>query len=357
MRTTCLLWLWAGAVATAAPSVLAAQAAAPEGGVSTKATAAAAPRPPLRWPSDQDRVIARVHGEDVTFGDLVRHVKERHDPLFDRFVESPGGARCFTDDRYGTDWVRQYADVRALMQHAAAEGRNPDGVEPHLSAALKEGFQTWLAQQSMPAEPSQRLIDHHLSHYQRYFGLRAEVRGWLDFLVGEDATEAELRRFYHGNARLFGGTVTFAHILVRHRDPITLQQLGPKARQGAWERIADLRARLAEDGSNFEDLAAEYSDDRQTGLRGGVFERVARFHPTLPAVLCRTAWRLDDGAVSDVVESPYGLHLVKRIDYLLRATFLFTPAAYPEVQRYRRDTLQEDLLFGLREKLRVKLLY
>ncbi len=311
----------------------------------------------LAWPRDEQRAIARVDGRDLTLGDLVRHVKARHEPFFDHFLSTPGGARCFTDERFGADWVREFADATALREEAHARSLDLAPADAVLGAALKQGFETWLAGQSLPPEPSQELIDHFLATYQRMHGLEAEVRGWLDFLVPDTASDDELGEFFHGHPRFFGGAVTLAHILVRHRHPATLELLDDAGRAAAWDKIADLRARLRPDGSNFEELAERFSDDRRTAARGGVLEQVERFSPLLPAVLCRTAWNLEDGAVSDAVESPYGLHLVKRIELDQRSFILFTDAAVPTVRQVRRQYLQEDLLFAVRAARRVALLY
>ncbi len=318
-----------------------------------------APAPPIKieYPRDADRVIAQVNGDAVTLADLVAHVSTRHDPQFDRFLQTPGGRRCFTADRFGTDWVRQYADVRALEAEAVSRGLALDDANVHLSAALKAEFEQWLPRQNLPADADQKLVDYYLARFQRYHGLRTEVRGWLEFLVPDAASEQELYAYYNAHPRVFGGRLTFAHILIRHRDPVTLELLAEAERRTAWEKIADIQARIAEDGSNFEELAARFSEDRKSAARGGRFEGVQRFHPTLPAVLCRTAWQLNDGAVSAPIDSPYGLHLIKRVGVELRKTFLFTPGAHDTVRGFLVQHRREDLLFDLREKRRVRLHY
>ena len=128
-------------------------------------------------------------------------------------------------------------------------------------------------------------------------------------------------------------------------------------RQRAWDKMTDIRTRLKKDGSNFSELARRYSEDRKTAGRGGRLNNVERFHPTLPAILCRTAWGLEDGEVSEPVESPYGLHLIKRISFVQKQFIIYTDAAKPVVQATYRRHQQENLVFGARRKMRVKLFY
>ena len=77
----------------------------------------------------------------------------------------------------------------------------------------------------------------------------------------------------------------------------------------------------------------------------------------LPAALCRAAWNLRDGNWAGPLESPYGLHFVKRISLSQQQFILFTPAALPKIRETMRKHRQEDLLYEVRKKRRVELLY
>ena len=77
----------------------------------------------------------------------------------------------------------------------------------------------------------------------------------------------------------------------------------------------------------------------------------------LPAALCRAAWGLDDGEVTGPVESPYGLHFIKRVSYAQPRAFLLTDKTEGQVRDTRRQDLQEGLLYQLRERAPVQLRY
>ena len=87
---------------------------------------------------------------------------------------------------------------------------------------------------------------------------------------------------------------------------IFVEGLGEEARA----RCIELR-RLLEAGKPFAQLAREYSDDPESGARGGqfaIFERGAS-----DRLLKKAAFEAKIGEVVGPIESPLGLHLIKRV--------------------------------------------
>ena len=152
------------------------------------------------------------------------------------------------------------------------------------------------------------------------------------------------------------GQVRVAHILVQHRDGGTGILLAEEGRARANERLAEIRARLRPDGSNFEDVAARWSDDTRTAHEGGLLGGLFRFDDRMPAALCRAAWSLRDGEVSDVVETQYGWHIVRRIDFSQQVFMLFSDDTLPGIKTTMRRARQEARLFEARKTANVQLL-
>jgi parvulin-like peptidyl-prolyl isomerase len=340
--------------------VLPAALAAQDSTASQPSSAPAAQSPDVAWPRDKDRVVAKVDGRELTLGDLMRHLDERHAPKLLALLDG-GHFDATLRSASLAQWVRQYADATALAAEARWKKLDPKACEQALSEALKAGFSKYLKLYSdrLPKGESlsQAEVNHLLDRYQRDCGLQAEVAGWLDALVRATFTEQETFQFYNDHVRELGGRVTFAHILIHHRDPVTGVLLAGEARSKALARVADVRARLKPDGSNFEEVAALLSDDKKTARRGGVFEQVGRYDSRLPAELCRATWRLRDGEWSGPVETAFGLHFVKRISFAQVEFALYSPSLRPLVEQTMRQHLQEDLLFAVREKRGVELLY
>lgn len=315
----------------------------------------------LRYPGDRDTTIAVVAERPWTLGNLVDHIDERHYPGFAKALEQPHMQRYLTSDLMAP-WVRHFADIKAL-EHITKD-RNIDGdeLEKSLSKRLKSDYEAYLAayvedlrQAGRPTELSQQRINRLLTEFQLHRGLAIELQGWLDHLEPEDYNRQQLHDYFTRNARAFGGQVTIAHILVQHRDAGTGILLREAGRGRASARLADIRARLKPDGSNFFEVARLFSEDSRTARDGGKIEGIRRFDDRLPAELCRAAWQLKDGEISDVVESRYGWHLIYRLEFNQNMFVLFTDDAIPSIKIVMQRARQEALMFGAREAARVDL--
>lgn len=351
---------------TGAPAAPAPANAAPVTSGRAQDPASEGHRITLRYPRDKDRPIAVVGNRPFALVDLLRHISERHHPgLLAAFDQTPPRPEIhgLLQTEILAAWVRQFADAKALEREAERRQLDRKLAEPALSAALQRGFQLWLdqylqqlQQQGRPTELSQPQIDRRLADYQLRSGLAMEVQGWLDFLEPDDYTRPMLNDFFAANARYFGGRVEIAHILIQHRDGPTGMLLSEAGQANAAARLAEVKARLLPDGSNFAEIARLFSMDGKTAPDGGRIGGLHRFDDRMPAVLCRTAWQLRDGEVSDVVESPFGWHIVQRLDFQQQVFMLFTDDVIPSVREVMRRSRQEDLLFAARERAAVKLL-
>jgi hypothetical protein len=324
----------------------------------------------LRWPRDSAAVLAIVDGRPITLADLVRHLDERHRPGFRQSLEPPSdpAVRVVPADRvFQSDlmpqWVRHLADVHALEAELAARKIDPEQARATQEATLTAQFEAWLQayvieqrQNGHDVNLSAEQTKRHLAGWVLRSGIAAEMQGLLNFLEPGEYSTDKLREFFQDHARYFGGRVNFAHILIQHRDAGTGILLGDEGRARANARLADVKARLMADGSNFEDVARRLSEDSRTAAEGGLLKGAARFDERLPAILCRTAWGLRDGEVSGPVESPYGWHIVKRIDFDQQHFLFFTDDAIPTVKEQMKRQRQEDLLFEVRKRYQVQLL-
>ncbi len=104
-------------------------------------------------------------------------------------------------------------------------------------------------------------------------------------------------------------TIIAQHILVIYKGakrapkPITRSKADAKAR--AAEALAKIRG-----GATFEDVVKEYSDDAGSVDRMG---SLGKFHrDDMDPAFSAAAFALQPGQVSDVVETPFGFHVIKR---------------------------------------------
>ena len=318
-----------------------------------------------RYPEDKDVPVAIVGARTLTLGDLVDHLDKRHHPGFkEALLEQPkrGEIHRMLQSDLMAPWVRHLADLEALQQTFAAS-IDAKKLEAAQSEALKRSFQGWLdtyladrKAAGRPTELTQAQINGHLARFQLMHGMVSELQGCLELLEPGDYNRTQLQNFFNANARAFGGQVTIEHILIQHRDAGTGLLLNEERMGLANARIADVKARLSPDGANFAEVARARSDDVRTAKDGGRLQGLHRYDERMPAALCRAAWNLRDGETSDVVETQYGWHLIKRIDFIQQVFILFTDDAMPTIKSVMQRAMQEDRLFAARQKTGVRLL-
>ena len=120
-------------------------------------------------------------------------------------------------------------------------------------------------------------------------------------------SEAELRRFFDemmaqpGPRQKRPATVSFKQIVVAPRPT-------PAARATALARAESLLVQVRH-GADFETLARRYSDDPSTRDRGGDLGWFRR--GMMVQSFDRVAFALRPGEISDVVETPFGFHIIK----------------------------------------------
>ena len=133
-----------------------------------------------------------------------------------------------------------------------------------------------------------------------------------------EATEAEAKTFYDANQKQFSSPerVRASHILIK----ADLKDETAKAE--AIKKIEDLLKR-ARAGEDFAELAKQYTDDTASKSKGGeyTFPR-GQMMPSFE----QAAFSLEVGQISDIVETPYGYHIIKLSEKIPAETTSFEDA-------------------------------
>lgn len=138
--------------------------------------------------------------------------------------------------------------------------------------------------------------------------------------------EADLRAYYDQNAsRLSGGEERRAsHIL------LTVPQGAPAAEKDAVrQRAQELLDQVRKDPSKFGELAKANSQDPGSSVKGGDLDFFAR--GAMVKSFEDAAFALQKGAVSDLVESEFGFHIIQLTDIKAPAVRSFE-AMRPEIE-------------------------
>lgn len=100
------------------------------------------------------------------------------------------------------------------------------------------------------------------------------------------------------------------HILIQYEGSMRAGEDIDRTKEEAREKIEEILAEAKKDGADFGALAKEHSDG-PSGPQGGdlgTFGR-GRMHPAFE----QAAFALEVGEVSGVVETPFGFHIIKRV--------------------------------------------
>jgi parvulin-like peptidyl-prolyl isomerase len=164
----------------------------------------------------------------------------------------------------------------------------------------------------------------------------ADQLRWYRYALSLLNDEA-VRAYYQENKDLFeGNTVKASHIAIR-------VSTGSKdAEMRARNELNVLRMRLLDQSHplDFAEAARTHSQDQKAAPNGdlGYFSRKCH----LDDGLCKAAFGLQVGQISEVVKTDYGLHLIKVTDRKAGPGFDFAKG---------KDKVREEMLEDLREKI------
>jgi parvulin-like peptidyl-prolyl isomerase len=103
--------------------------------------------------------------------------------------------------------------------------------------------------------------------------------------------------------------ISARHILVSYRGALRAAPNIVRSREEAFARAGEALKR-AKQGEAFEALVQEYSDDLGSAARGGDLGEFSR--QDMVAEFAETAFKLEPGQLSDIVETQFGFHVILR---------------------------------------------
>ena len=276
-------------------------AAPPGDAVEPAAAAADAPAPPAvePVPAELPEVVARVDAYEITRDELERAV---------RSAEIQAGQALptqFRDSVYRAVLDR-LVSFHLLLQEAERRGIAVDdaGVDARIET-IRSRF------------PDEGAFEAQLDSWNTsLYILRGEARRDLlvervlesAVLAGIEIDTESVRAFYDQHPAQFTerGGVRARHILIG-----VSPDASDAEKAEARERARALRVQ-AENGADFEALAREHSDDPGSAAQGGDLGLVVegRTVPAFEAAL----FALEPGGLSDVVETPFGFHVIEMVE-------------------------------------------
>jgi peptidyl-prolyl cis-trans isomerase C len=330
---------------TAASAAQSATPGAPTSASSPTPTRAGATEPPPKpVPPQLPEIVARVNGETIKGADLENAVKG---------LEGRAGGPVPADqrDRVYRGVLDDMIGYKLLVQEAKAQKiAVPDADVEAQVAQIRSQFPS--QQQFEQALTAQKMTVQDIRDDAR---AEMSVEKLVDGAIGSKiAVKPEaVADFYKNNQEKFqqGARVRASHILIQvpqGADAAAKQQAKTKAEA----ILKDLKA-----GKDFAAAAKENSQDPGSAPNGGdlgFFEQGQMVPPFEQA-----AFALTPGQMSEVVETPFGYHIIK-VAEKQKARVVPLDEAKPQIEQYlteqNRHAETELFVNGLKAKAKIEVL-
>jgi peptidyl-prolyl cis-trans isomerase SurA len=89
-------------------------------------------------------------------------------------------------------------------------------------------------------------------------------------------------------------------------------QMSVEEKKAQWDKLTEIRNRIVNKGEDFKTLAVLYSDDPGSARNGGLMTDVSR--SDLVPEFASAVFNLEIDEVSEIIETEYGIHIIKLID-------------------------------------------
>ncbi len=291
-------------------------------------------------PNPLPDIAARVNGREVPlkFAEIIaRRLLEKGDKEKDRPYAYRQGVQQLI--------MRELLLEEAVARKVSADDKKVDAAynEARVGYKDEDAWTTFLADQGLTVD-----------------AFRSEIRTQLTVqaLLDQEATrvpanisDQEAEAFYQSNPNFFdsGERRLASHILLRVPARATAAQ-----KQPVRARAQDLLNRIRK-GEDFGKLAKEASQDVGSASKGGRLEPFG--HGQMDPTFEKAAFALKAGEVSDVVESPFGFHVIKLLETLPSEHLAFEPTK-EKIKQYllvqRRQQRIEALISTLRAKASIE---
>jgi peptidyl-prolyl cis-trans isomerase SurA len=154
-------------------------------------------------------------------------------------------------------------------------------------------------------------------------------------------TPTDIKNFYNqmptDSLPYYSSEVELAQIIIEPK-------ISKESKQAAYEKIAELRRRIIEDGDKFSTLALIYSDDKGSATKGGELGYFGR--GMMVPEFEGAAFKLKPDSISKIVETKYGYHIIQGIqrkgDEVNARHILIMPKIYStdvEIAKNKMDSI------------------
>jgi peptidyl-prolyl cis-trans isomerase SurA len=247
-----------------------------------------------------DRVVATVGGEIILLSevqDQYAYAKQSHPKLTDAY-------RC--------EVVQNLIVQKLLVNQAKLDSikLKDEEVEVQLNARIERLMKYFNQDPKAIEEFYGQSIDQIKE--QTRLDMRNQIlaeKMQAQITAKATVTPAEVQKFYKAIPK---DSLPFFNAEVEIREIVYKPQFSQEEKTKARTKIEELRKRITEGKEDFAVLAKKFSDDPGSGAQGGDlgFQKRGTFVPEFEA----TAYKLEKGEISQVIETPFGFHIIQLIE-------------------------------------------
>jgi len=309
---------------------------------------------PTLWAQEPvllDEIVARVNEEIITLTDLKKELRGLRSSLRQENRSPELLEQAFQREKQNL--LRTMIQNEMLVQRAEEFGI-PDSVEPEVGKILEE-------MRKESGIPNMEVLDQYLrqqgsslEEYRTSLKQRLVIDAFLQQSVYSKLTllTPEIEAYYQENLE---GYTEKAEVELQEILFLSEGEDQAQVRKKAQEVVSQLQA-----GASFEDLAKRLSDG-PTASQGGGIGRFKR--GSMAAPVEEVAFQLEEGAVSGIIETEYGLQIIKVVSQVparerpleeVRSEIsmqLYQRKAQPELKKFF-DTLIEQTYIYVTPKYR-----
>ncbi|MFI3209936.1 MAG: peptidylprolyl isomerase [Peptostreptococcaceae bacterium] len=227
-------------------------------------------------------------------------------------IESFAGEKLFEDEEYKEELkqniINQISSMKVLYQEAKEENLLPTQYE------LKEHIQkiedSINNDEKYKAKLEELGIDDYFIEEQQKLNLAIDMHR-ENFYKNEKISDEEIEIYYEENKdNLLSYDLRLSQIFIT------------KANKTSTEAKNEIEIILdkIKNGENFEDIAKEFSEDKNSSIKSGDLGFVSEGN--VPSYLTGNYEMLEVGQISDIISSDYGYHIVKICDKIEKITSL-----------------------------------